>query len=211
MKRIAALLVSSLLALVAGCTTASSVTPKPSEHGNSEATAPGPASSPHCGVERWAVKTGTDPAASQVNLSDVHDSTLAAMDAIPVPAGFGQDAPRLPPVEETVYRLSATLTGYKMEADSDYHLVLSDGQGHTMIAEIPAPACVGSGSPFLAGITKARGEFDARYAPGDFFQPANVAVTVTGVGFFDTIHGQTGVAPNGIELHPVQDIQFGSG
>jgi hypothetical protein len=33
-------------------------------------------------------------------------------------------------------------------------------------------------------------------------------VTVTGVGFFDRIHGQTGVAPNGIELHPVLDIQF---
>jgi hypothetical protein len=31
---------------------------------------------------------------------------------------------------------------------------------------------------------------------------------VTGVGFFDRIHGQTGVAPNGIELHPVLDIQF---
>jgi hypothetical protein len=26
---------------------------------------------------------------------------------------------------------------------------------------------------------------------------------VTGVAFFDFIHGQTGVAPNGIELHPV--------
>ena len=26
--------------------------------------------------------------------------------------------------------------------------------------------------------------------------------TITGVGFFDVIHGQTGVAPNGIELHP---------
>ena len=29
------------------------------------------------------------------------------------------------------------------------------------------------------------------------------AALVTGVGFFDFIHGQTGVAPNGIELHPV--------
>ena len=27
--------------------------------------------------------------------------------------------------------------------------------------------------------------------------------TLTGVGFFDELHGQTGVAPNGIELHPV--------
>jgi hypothetical protein len=24
-----------------------------------------------------------------------------------------------------------------------------------------------------------------------------------GVGFFDSVHGQPGVAPNGIELHPV--------
>jgi hypothetical protein len=26
---------------------------------------------------------------------------------------------------------------------------------------------------------------------------------VVGVAFFDTKHGQTGVAPNGIELHPI--------
>jgi hypothetical protein len=33
-------------------------------------------------------------------------------------------------------------------------------------------------------------------------------VRVTGVGFFDFLHGQTGVAPNGIELHPVLKIEF---
>jgi hypothetical protein len=27
--------------------------------------------------------------------------------------------------------------------------------------------------------------------------------TVTGVAFFDFKHGQTGVAPNAIELHPI--------
>jgi hypothetical protein len=27
-----------------------------------------------------------------------------------------------------------------------------------------------------------------------------------GVAFFDFLHGQTGVAPNGIELHPVLDF-----
>jgi hypothetical protein len=35
-----------------------------------------------------------------------------------------------------------------------------------------------------------------------------IAVRVTGVGFFDRIHGQMGVAPNGIELHPVLDVQL---
>lgn len=35
-------------------------------------------------------------------------------------------------------------------------------------------------------------------------------VTITGVGFFDKVHGQAGVSTfNGIELHPVLDIQFG--
>ena len=31
---------------------------------------------------------------------------------------------------------------------------------------------------------------------------------VTAVGFFDRDHGQTGRAPNGLELHPVLDIEF---
>jgi hypothetical protein len=34
-------------------------------------------------------------------------------------------------------------------------------------------------------------------------------VTITGVGFFDKVHGQAGVSTfNGIEIHPVLDIQF---
>jgi hypothetical protein len=31
-------------------------------------------------------------------------------------------------------------------------------------------------------------------------------VRITGVGFFDYIHGQHGVAPNGVELHPVLNV-----
>lgn len=34
-------------------------------------------------------------------------------------------------------------------------------------------------------------------------------VVIEGVGFWGEIHGQTGVAPNGIELHPV--LSFSSG
>jgi hypothetical protein len=107
-----------------------------------------------------------------------------------------------------VWRVHAILREYKAEADSDNHLVL-DADGKTMIAEIPAPACV-SGGPFAAGITHARKQFDAVFAPGGFWQPAGVPVAVTGVGFFDALHGQTGVAGNGIELHPVLDIQIGN-
>jgi hypothetical protein len=34
---------------------------------------------------------------------------------------------------------------------------------------------------------------------------------VTGVAFFDPIHGQDGVAPNGIELHPILGFHCLSG
>ena len=35
-------------------------------------------------------------------------------------------------------------------------------------------------------------------------------VIIEGVGFWDEIHGQTGVAPNGIELHPALDFSSGN-
>jgi hypothetical protein len=40
------------------------------------------------------------------------------------------------------------------------------------------------------------------------FQDVAVPVMVTGLGFFDFAHGQRGVAPNAIELHPVIGIVF---
>ena len=163
-----------------------------------------------CGVERWSVKTGTDADAGKITLQLTTPTTIAALSAIPAPPSLPPNN-RIQPTETTVYQVHATLWEYKLEADSDYHLVLRDASGHTMIAEIPDPACVGSSSRLLTSIQKARNEFDAKYTPTGSFQIANVPVTVTGVGFFDFLHGQTGVAPNGIELHAVLDVQFGSG
>ena len=42
----------------------------------------------------------------------------------------------------------------------------------------------------------------------DPWRVARPLVRITGVGFFDYIHGQRGVAPHGIELHPVLDMEF---
>jgi Bacterial Ig domain len=160
-----------------------------------------------CGVERWSVKTGTDADAGLVNLSSTSPNTILTMRSWtapnPIPANN-----RVAPYETTVWVLNATLTEYKLETDQDYHLVLSDASGNTMIAEIPDPACVGAGSPLAAGISNARAEFDAKFTATSSFQTANVPVRITGVGMFDFLHGQTGVAPNGIELHPVVDIVF---
>ncbi|GHO62405.1 hypothetical protein KSC_012970 [Ktedonobacter sp. SOSP1-52] len=163
-----------------------------------------------CGVERWAVKTGTDADIGLVNLQSITPTTIATLTALSAPGTLPANN-RIQPTETTVYQVQGTLTQYKLESDSDYHLILSDTSGKTMIVEIPDPACVGSSSPLMSDIQKARTAFDARYNVTSSFQTANVPVTVTGVGFFDFLHGQTGVAPNGIELHAILDIQFGSG
>lgn len=163
-----------------------------------------------CGVERWAVKTGTDADIGLVNLQSTTPTTIATMTSLSAPSNLPANN-RIQPTETTVYQIQGTLTQYKLENDSDYHLILSDTSGRTMIVEIPDPACVGSSSPLLSKIQQARTAFDAHYNVTTSFQTANVPVTVTGVGFFDFLHGQTGVAPNGIELHAILNIQFGSG
>jgi len=163
-----------------------------------------------CGVERWAVKTGTDADVGLINLQSVTPTTIATLAALPAPVTLPSNN-RIQPTETTVFQLQDTLTVYKLESDSDYHLVLQDTAGKTMIVEIPDPACVGASSPLLSDIQRARSEFDAVFTATTSFKTANVPVTVIGVGFFDFLHGQTGVAPNGIELHAILDIQFGNG
>lgn len=127
------------------------------------------------------MKTGTDPDAGLVNTTSATKSSIAAMDAEPKPSSLPANA-RITPTETTVYSITATLTVYKLEDDSDYHLVLTDSVGDTMIVEIPHPACVGDTSPFKNAITATRAKFDAAYTATTSFKTANVPVTVTGSG-----------------------------
>jgi hypothetical protein len=175
--------------------------------------------------QRWSVKTGADAGAANLVAQLPVAGTIAGMVALAVPAVLPPDA-RSPGAEETVWELNATLTGYKHESDGDYHLVIADGQGNTMIAEIPDPAALAPDSFFAQQITAARQAFDNQFglqlaaaAPSAAPQfaaaamapaliPASESVTVRGLGFFDFAHGQDGVAPNAIELHPVISIEF---
>ena len=158
-----------------------------------------------CGVFRWAVKTGTDPGAGSVNLAPV-DTTQAALVALPKPSSL--PSTRIAPTEFGTVRLTnVTLTQYKSEPDSDYHLGIVSGSAQ-MEAEIPSPACAG-GSTFAAALAKARADFDAKFTVTGSYQQANIPVTITGVAFFDMpAHGANG-APNGIEIHPILSICFG--
>ena len=157
-----------------------------------------------CGSERWNIKTGTDSQAAGVNLVP-RPNTIAALVALPAAGGASQ---RESPTETTLWELkNVTLTELKAESDSDYHLVISDGT-HTMIAEIPYPACA-STSVWKCFISRARSELDAMYTVTSSPQYPSATITLRGVGFFDYPHSQNGVAPNAIELHPVLQICFG--
>ena len=115
------------------------------------------------------------------------------------------------PDETTIDELKdVVLTELKLEADSDYHLVISDGT-HTMIAEIPYPLTCAATSTWACFISRARSEVDAMFNVTTTPQFPSATVTVRGVGFFDAQHGQNGVAPNAIELHPVLELCFGMG
>lgn len=48
------------------------------------------------------------------------------------------------------------------------------------------------------------------FHPTDFWKRPNASALMTGVGFFDFTHEQSGIALNGIELHAVLAIRFGA-
>jgi hypothetical protein len=95
--------------------------------------------------------------------------------------------------------------------DSDIHLVIADTGDRTMIAEMPAPQCVGASSPFPPSIRYVRSKFTSQFHPSSSWHRGNTKVQIAGVGFFDFKHGQSGVAPNAIELHPVLQFSVGAG
>ena len=157
-----------------------------------------------CGVERWSVKTLKDPAGRTLGLSP-KATTIRALRRKAVPGYLGLRRGR--GVERTTFRVRAKLVEMSLEADSDIHLVIADPTrtGATMIAEFPADACTrGATAKARTKMNRARKALIAACGvPTDSFRTLAGTATVSGVGFFDQIHGQAGVAPNGIELHPV--------
>jgi hypothetical protein len=104
--------------------------------------------------------------------------------------------------------VKARLVEAKIQGDGDIHLVIADltFPAKTMIVEFPDPACTSaSASKFRSRMKQAHAAIMTQcgFLPHAGFRLLTGTATVTGVGFFDSVHGQPGVAPNGIELHPV--------
>jgi Protein of unknown function (DUF3761) len=160
------------------------------------------------GLVRWAVKTLSDSDRARVQFQQPVNTTIAALVALPRPEVLSATR-RADPVELTVYRVEARVLRRVTEVDRDYHMTVADPRDttKTMIAEIPDPECAGAcASGFAARYAAARRKlFDRMKSAGGDIHPF---VVITGVGFFDYLHFQSGAAPNGIELHPILDVEF---
>lgn len=165
-----------------------------------------------CGTERWDVKVMKDPAATEVDVAHPHEATVAQLRELDAPRYAEANARSV--AEKKAYFVTAYVLGYKQEkGDGDFHLVIADdanGAAGTMIAELPASDCA-EGSTVAARLTAAREAFTAMvqdHPPTEKYRVLRrpLRVSITGVAFFDKIHGQKGVAPKGIELHPVLAI-----
>lgn len=142
-----------------------------------------------CSIERGSVKYLRDAGSSHI----VWTPKVAAISTLQkIPPLLVTYSVRTPP-EMKVYKVSGVLKLVRQESDGDLHVVIADVAGKTMIVEIPSPACVtNSHLPNL----QADRSLVLGLASGSKIQ-------VTGVLFLDFAHGQTGHAPNYVELHPV--------
>jgi hypothetical protein len=164
-----------------------------------------PSGASACGHWRWPVKTLQDSRAGRVSFA-TKSTTIAQLAKLTPPSTLGARTLRTGPVETTVWRVDVDLVAFKFESDQDVHLVVQDKQGRTMIAEFPDPGCTTGASPTVrAKMSSARNALlKACGKPGKLrFVTLSGPAQLDGVGFFDDLHGQNGVAPNGIELHPV--------
>lgn len=167
-----------------------------------------------CGSERQLVKTLADKDAAHISEQPL-TASVAELAAIPAPtrSAMPEDG-RLGPELHT-YLVSAYLVGFKRESDEDFHIVLADLDNPkiTMVVEMAAPDCVPE--EFQAQMATLRASWEKRFGKATAkykdVHAHRIKVQFVGVGFFDFIHGQTGVAKNGFELHPVlawQEVFF---
>jgi hypothetical protein len=100
-----------------------------------------------CGVEGWSLKTLTDTQSSQVDTRPL-TTTVDALRSLKRPSEAGElTKPRMndnrSDLEKKTYMVHVRLIAVKLEASSDYSLILADlnDSKNTLPARIPAPEC----------------------------------------------------------------------
>ena len=160
-----------------------------------------------CGRERWCQKTLADDLADEVSFTPV-PTTIKELNKLPEHCedNGDLDLPRRLGPERTVYEVEGIIDLVKTEKDRDYHIVLLDPEDKEwhMVVEVVDPRCPGAkmsdNKPLLDAAHEA---FDDALGEGGLDSLHDTRVRVRGVGFYDRWHGQTGMAENCLELHPI--------
>jgi hypothetical protein len=172
-----------------------------------------------CGVVRWPVKTLSDTTVNKIDFKKFVNKpkTVSWLVNAEPPEKRPQDS-RVNGLEWFAFKIKAVLVGYKLSNDDqDFHVVVKDlTTDETMIVEFSDPKCSGvCNSKYVRQIKKARNDFinspavkERGKVTGTYKElKKRVVVEVIGTGFWDFKHGgadgQTGVAKNAFELHPV--------
>jgi hypothetical protein len=161
------------------------------------------------GTERWDCKTLTDTKAPQVNYTPKATS-IDSLIHITTPTP-GTSEPRITGLEFQVYTVNCTIKALRTETDNDYHLVLNDPNHstETMIGEVPDPTCsVAASSAHVNQFIAARNWVSTHVGTTTNTNLNIKNVVVTGPAFLDPPHGQSGAAPNNLEIHPIINICF---
>jgi len=163
--------------------------------------------SPCGGNERWDIKTLTDAGVSKINFTP-DTVTVDSLRTIMPGQKIGNTLQRFG-IEFKTYAVKCSIREYRKEDDGDYHLVLvslSDTT-KTIIGEIPDSFC---SSVFVS-------KYASQFATTRTYFEQNIILKknktkkgiyiIYGPAFYDKLHGQLGVAPNGLEIHGILSIK----
>jgi hypothetical protein len=162
----------------------------------------------YCGLARYLCLPVALGATVAVAVT-VPPQAAAAINALPMPHPTPRT--RNTAYERRAWRVKAQIVQFKLEDDSDIHLILY-WAGRYMIAEMPLAACLPSTTRDRRAIVATRAAFVRRCGfPTSDRQPLGAVAVVSGVDFWDAAHGQTGAARNYAELHPVTALRIVEG
>lgn len=163
-----------------------------------------------CGVERWDIKTLSDSDTTYINFKRVIRSTVH--EQVNMSAPFGRLNNRLAS-ETAIYSIDCFVIGYKKEPDQDIHIIVEDiNTDETMVIELMSSDCpeVRNTSRYKMAAELYQWFVENIGVPHTSFTflTNHKKVNITGVGFWDYLHGQKGMANNGREIHPVLSMKI---
>lgn len=157
------------------------------------------------GKERWEQKVMIDTEASEIE-ETYQETTIEELLKINTKTQenkYTESRPRMK-IEKQIYKIKhCFITDVLRENDNDLHLVIEDGNGNHIIAEIPDASCPDAQQSEWSGYFESSRAMMLRYANNY----RHYMFTITGILFVDKSHGQTGRAPNNLEIHPILEIK----